>query len=160
DLAKTIGRKWYFTIVVYFVLFSALSFLLDLPLSYYQDFVREHAFGLSNQSFGKWFGDNLKGLMVGCIGAALFLWIPYWLLKKSPKRWWLYTGLAVIPFLFFVVLISPIWIDPLFNKFGPMKDEALEARILALADRAGIEGSRVYEVEKSVDTKKLNAYVT
>jgi Zn-dependent protease with chaperone function len=82
------------------------------------------------------------------------------LLKKSPRRWWLYTGILAVPFLFFVTLISPIWISPLFNEFGPMKDKALEAQILALAERAGIEGSRVYEVNKSVDTKAVNAYVT
>ena len=59
-----------------------------------------------------------------------------------------------------LLLVAPIWIQPLFNKFGPMKDKALEAQILALADRAGIEGSRVYEVDKSVDTKTVNAYVS
>ncbi len=58
------------------------------------------------------------------------------------------------------MLVMPIWIDPLFNKFGPMKDKALERRILDLAERAGIEGSRVFEVEKSVNTKAMNAYVT
>ncbi len=58
------------------------------------------------------------------------------------------------------MLVMPIWIDPLFNKFGPMKDKALERRILDLAERAGIEGSRVFEVEKSVDTRAMNAYVT
>ena len=58
------------------------------------------------------------------------------------------------------MLIKPIWIDPLFNRFGPMKDPALEQKILALAAQAGIEGSRVFEVEKSVDTKAVNAYVT
>ena len=58
------------------------------------------------------------------------------------------------------MLLEPIWIDPLFNKFGPMKDKTLERSILALADRSGISGSRVFEVEKSVDTKALNAYVT
>ena len=52
-----------------------------------------------------------------------------------------------------MLVVTPIWIEPLFNKFGPMKDKALEAQILALADRAGIEGGRVYEVDKSVDTK-------
>src|SRR6266550_6003512 len=60
----------------------------------------------------------------------------------------------------FMVFITPVWIDPLFNKFSPMKDKALEVEILALAERAGIEGSRVYEVEKSADTKAVNAYVT
>jgi len=64
-----------------------------------------------------------------------------------------------VPFIIVGNLVAPIWIAPLFNKFGPMKDKALEARILAMADRAGIEGSRVFEVEKSVDTKMLNAYV-
>jgi Zn-dependent protease with chaperone function len=58
------------------------------------------------------------------------------------------------------MLVAPIWIEPLFNDFGPMKDKALEAKILSLAGRAGIEGGRVFEVNKSVDTTALNAYVT
>jgi Zn-dependent protease with chaperone function len=57
------------------------------------------------------------------------------------------------------MLIEPVWIDPLFNKFGPMKNKSLERSILAEAERAGIEGSRVFEVDKSVDTKAVNAYV-
>jgi Zn-dependent protease with chaperone function len=81
-------------------------------------------------------------------------------LRKSPERWWLYTGLLAIPFLCLMLLVTPVWLDPLFNDFGPMKNKALEQKILALADRAGIEGSRVYEVNKSVDTKALNAYVS
>lgn len=96
----------------------------------------------------------------GILIPILFLWIPYLLLKKSPKRWWLYVAILMIPFLFFVMLISPIWIDPLFNDFGTMKDKALEAKILALAEKSGIEGSHVFEVNKSVDTKTVNAYVT
>ena len=62
--------------------------------------------------------------------------------------------------MFFVMLVEPIWVAPLFNHFGPMNDKQLEAQILALADEAGIEGGRVFEVNKSVDTKAVNAYVT
>jgi Zn-dependent protease with chaperone function len=62
--------------------------------------------------------------------------------------------------LLLVFLIQPLWIAPLYNDFGPMKNEALEAKILGLAERAGIEGSRVFEVAKSVDTNAVNAYVT
>ena len=65
-----------------------------------------------------------------------------------------------MPFLFVTVLVKPVWIDPLYNEFGPMKNTRLERSILDLASRAGIEGSRVFEVNKSVDTKALNAYVT
>src|SRR5262245_58416029 len=159
DWARRIGRWWFFVIGVYFAIFLIINFAIDLPLSYYQGFVRQHAYGLSNQTFGKWFGDEIKGLGLGVVAGFLFLWIPYLLLKKSPRRWWLYTGLLAIPFLILVSLVEPVWIDPLFNKFGPMKNKELEGKILQLAERAGIEGGRVYEVAKSEDTKALNAYV-
>ncbi len=158
--AQAIGRKWFFVVGLYFAIFSVISFLIDLPLTYYQGFVRQHAYGLSNQTLGKWVGDSLIGLAVGIVIGFLFLWVPYLLLKRSPRRWWLYTGLLMIPFLVLMILVQPVWIDPLFNKFGPMKNKALEANILALAERSGIEGGRVYEVAKSEDTKVLNAYVT
>jgi STE24 endopeptidase len=91
---------------------------------------------------------------------SLVLWIPYLLLRTSPRRWWLYGGLASLPVATLLLIIAPIWIDPLFNDYTAMKDKALESRILSLAQRAGIEGSRVYEVNKSADTKTVNAYVT
>ncbi len=160
NLAQRLGRRWFFALGIYFLFFTALSFVIDLPLSYYEGYAREHAYGLSNQALGKWLGDELKTLMVSCIAGVMFLWIPYLLLRRSPKRWWFYTSLVAIPFLFFAMLVSPVWIDPLFNDFGSMKDKGLESQILSLAERAGIEGGRVYEVNKSVDTKTLNAYVT
>jgi STE24 endopeptidase len=159
NAARRIGRNWFFTIVVYFALFTVVTTIADLPLSYYTEFVREHAYGLSNQTFGKWFGDTLKSLAVACVVGALVMWVPYLLLRKSPRRWWLYTAMALVPFIVVANLVAPIWIAPLFNKFEPMQDKVLEQKILSLAARAGIEGSRVYQVNKSVDTKTLNAYV-
>jgi len=159
DWSWRIGRKWFFALAVYFVLFNVLTSIVDLPRAYYEEFVRQHAYGLSNQTFRKWLSDSLIALGVGCVVGPLVIWVPYLLLKKSPQRWWLYSALALIPFIIVGNLIAPIWIAPLFNKFGPMTDKALETKILALADRAGIEGSRVFEVEKSVDTKTINAYV-
>jgi len=157
--SQRIGRNWFFTIVVYFALFTILTFVVTLPLTYYVEFVRQHEYGLSNQTLQKWWTDSLTALAVTCVAGGLFLWVPYLLLRKSPRRWWLYTAAAAIPFIVVANLVAPIWIAPLFNRFEPMHDRALEARILALADRAGIEGSRVFEVNKSVDTRTLNAYV-
>ena len=159
NAARRVGRNWFFTIVAYFVLFTVVTTIVDLPLSYYTEYVRQHAYGLSNQTFGKWFGDTLKSLAVACVVGALVMWVPYLLLRRSPRRWWLYTAIALVPFIVLANLVAPIWIAPLFNKFEPMQDQALEQKILTLADRAGIEGSRVYQVNKSVDTKTLNAYV-
>jgi STE24 endopeptidase len=160
DAARKVGRNWFLTVAIYGILFTLVTFLLDLPLAYYSDFVRQHAYGLSDQTTGKWWSDTFTGLAISLVFTALTLWFPYWLLRRSPRRWWLYTGLMSIPLVAVILFVTPIWIEPLFNKFGPMKDKALEGQILALADRAGIEGSRVYEVDKSVDTKTVNAYVT
>lgn len=151
---------WFFTILIYFLIYSALNFVIQLPLDYYQGFLRPHEYGLSNQSFAKWIQDLALGQAVGLVIGACVLWVPYLLIKKAPRSWWIWSGAAAAPFTIFLMLVTPVWIAPLFNDFGPMQNEALETEILALADRAGIADSRVYEVNKSVDTKTVNAYVT
>jgi Zn-dependent protease with chaperone function len=154
------GGRFYPTLAITFVLLSLVIFLIDLPLSFYAGYWREHLYGLSHQRFGKWAGDQAKGLGVGIVVGLLVLWVPYWLLARSPQHWWLWTAMLALPFYLLTLLIAPLWIAPLFNKFGPMQDKALESEILAEAKRAGVEGARVFQVDKSVDTTKVNAYVT
>jgi STE24 endopeptidase len=160
NLSWRIGKKWFFTVGVYTSTLIIIFFAIDLPLSYYAGYLREHSYGLSNQTFGKWFGNSLIWLMIALIAGFLFAWIPYLLLARSPRRWWLYSGLLSVPLMIASTLVAPIWIDPLFNEFGPMKNKETEAKIIDLAERAGIEGGRVFEVNKSADTKAINAYVT
>jgi Zn-dependent protease with chaperone function len=157
--AKKWGKKWYFIIVIYLALYLTISQLLNFPLDFYAEYFRQHEYGLSSQTLGRWFSNYGKSFLVGFIGAAAFVWVFYLLLKKSPRRWWFYGSLASIGIMFITSLIQPVWIDPLFNKFGPMKDQQLEEQILNLASKAGIQGGRVFEVDKNQDTKMLNAYV-
>jgi STE24 endopeptidase len=159
-LAFRVGRRWLPSLMIYALLFTAVMALLGLPFSYYVGFVRQHAYGLSAQTLEKWAADWAKGVMVSGIGLALVVWIPYLLLRRSPRRWWLYAGLASIPVATLVLIVSPILVDPLFNDFAPLRDPSLERRILVLARRGGIPESRVFQVNKSVDTKRINAYVT
>lgn len=158
--SKKIGKNWFFTIAVYLILFIAIYQLLFLPFDFYAGFIRQHEFGLSTQTFERWVSNYGKEALVLMISSVLFVWIFYLLLKKSPRRWWLYSALVTIGIQFITTFIQPIWIDPLFNKFGPMKNQALEGQILSLAARAGIANGRVYEVDKSQDTNAINAYVT
>ncbi len=160
NIARRWGKSWFGEVVVYWVLFALIFFIIEFPLAYYTDFVRPHNYGLSSQEFSKWFIDTLKASAITfVIGGAIVL-VVYWLIKKSPKRWWLYAALLTLPFTVLSILIGPLWIEPLFNRFGPMKDKVLEAKILHLAERAGISGTRVFEVDKSQDTNMVNAYVT
>jgi Zn-dependent protease with chaperone function len=99
----------------------------------------------------------------GAIGLALAagtVWVPYLLFRRSPRRWWLWTALAALPVILTLQLVAPLWIEPRFNRFGPMHDRALEARVRALAARAGLVHVAVFEVDKSADTHALNAYVS
>ena len=101
----------------------------------------------------------MMGFAIGTCTSLLVFGVLYLLIAKSPKRWWLYMGLLMFPIQIFFQIVQPIWVAPLFNKFGPMQNQKLEQQILSLAQRAGIENSRVFEVDKSSDTKMMNAYV-
>jgi len=159
-VGRTARGHWLATVTLYGVAWSAIVAIADLPLAYYAGFVRQHSYGLSTQTLAKWASDEATGIALSCVLTALVVWIPYLLIRRSPKRWWLWTGLASLPLTALLLVVAPVWIDPLFNHFGPVKDKSLERDLLELASRAGIEGSRVFEVEKSEDTKTVNAYVT
>jgi Zn-dependent protease with chaperone function len=158
--AQRWGRKWYSTFALYCIGLGLVYYLASLPLNYYAGFVQPHSFELSNQTFARWLGNYIKGAAVVValgLGAG---WFPFLVIRKSPRRWWLYLGLLAAPALCALEFLQPVLIDPLFHHFQPLQNQSLEARILAEAARGGIEGSRVYEVNMSADTKTLNAYVT
>ncbi len=154
------GKVWFFTILIYIFFFILIYETLFFPLDFYAGFLREHAYGLSSQTFIRWLSHYLISAFVLFCEAAAFVWIFYLLIAKSPKKWWFYCWVTSVAILFFLSFIQPIWIDPLFNIFSPMKDKALEKKILQLASKADIPEATVLEVSKSKDTKTLNAYVT
>jgi Zn-dependent protease with chaperone function len=157
--AQGVGRQWLPALLLYFAAYALAGFAVDLPLGFYLGFVREHAYGLSDQTLAKWLADAATGLALGIGGGAALIWLPYLLLRASPRRWWLYAGLATVPLLLVLMLVGPVWIDPLFNRFRPLADRVLEGEIAQEAARGGIAGSRIFEMDKSVDTRALNAYV-
>lgn len=159
QLARFLGRKAIFTFIFFVIFYSILINIVTFPLDYYSGFIRPHEYGLSSQSFSRFFSHYLLGSAVGVGSSLIIFGVLYFVIAKSPKRWWLYMGLLMIPIQIFFQIVQPIWISPLFNQFGPMKDKQLEQKILNLAEKAGIHNSRVFEVNKSADTKMMNAYV-
>lgn len=139
--------------------FTLSRALLELPLDYYAGYVRLHAYGLSNQTPGRWLDHRAKGIAIGMVVWAVVAPLAYWLLRRSPRRWWLGAGAATLPLMLGVAVLQPVVLDPLFNRYEPLRDRALEARIRALAGQAGIGDSRIEQVDKSRDTKAVNAFV-
>src|SRR5207244_10220295 len=103
-----------------------LTGLLGLPLDFVSGYVVEHRFGLSEQTLAKWAADQAIGIAVGAIVTFAAVLPIYALLRRSPRRWWLYAGLLAIPFIFAIFLLEPIWVSPLFHTFGPLLVRGLE----------------------------------
>jgi Zn-dependent protease with chaperone function len=161
DIAHDLGQRLYVRVLVFLTLFTLVDFVLGFPLTWYQGFALEHQYRLSTQSFGGWIADQGKSAMVGIVffGIVPILWLAYRALRRWPRGWWLAMSIGTLPLIVAGALIQPLVIDPLYNEFTPLRDRRLEARILELAARAEIPGRNVYEVDKSAQTVKYNAYV-
>jgi Zn-dependent protease with chaperone function len=159
DLAQRLVRRRFVAAMLYILFFAVAIAILDFPLTYYADFFVPHQFDLSNQSFGSWLLDQVKAFAV-----AVAIFAPLGALAlhgiSRMKRWWLALWIASIPLSLLLVVIAPVFLDPIFNKFTKLEDPVLEKALLDEASRAGIEGSRVFQVDKSKQTKTMNAYVT
>lgn len=154
------GRGLFLSGLIYGIVFFGILFLINLPINYYSSFVLPHKYGLSNQTILRWLEVNLKGFLVNDLIISLFLWFPYMILFNSPRTWWLQLGIITIPVIIFITFISPMVIDPLFNNYTSIKDEKLGIEIVKLLEKADIADAEIYMVDKSKDTKNMNAYMT
>ncbi len=150
----------FFQLTGYYALLTLVLIAVHAPLSWYSGYYLEHLYGLSSQSFPAWTGDMAKGVAVDVATTVPVLWVLFWLIQKSPRHWALWFWGALIPLIAFGIFVSPLVVDPLFNKFTPLPPGPLKTRIEALAAKAGIPNAPVYVVDKSKQTHSTNAYVT
>lgn len=146
--------------VIFGLIFFGLVFLINLPLNYYSSFFLRHKYGLSNQSLLRWLELNLKGFIINNGLVSLFIWVPYYFMLQNPNTWWLKLGLLAIPLIVLMVFITPLVIDPFFNSYLKLPKGELRDEIQILLDKSGIGDAEVYVVDKSKDTKTMNAYMT
>ena len=145
---------------IWFGSFLVLMAILLLPLDLVSGFVVPHRFDLSNQSLAEWGIESLKTLAVGIVIGSPIAAAAMLLIRRKPDRWWLWLWTGTIPLALASVLLAPLVIEPLFNDFRRLSDRGLEERLLSLAASVGIEQSDVYQVDKSKQTRTMNAYVT
>jgi STE24 endopeptidase len=137
--------------------------VLGLPADIYENKVSRQ-YGLSIQSWGSWFWDWSKGQFLSVGLGIIVIWGLYSIIRKSPRRWWLYFWLISLPFTVFLVFLQPVVVDPMFHKFEPLqtKDPALTASLEQMVRHAGenIPPERMFWMGAGEKTTTLNAYVT
>jgi STE24 endopeptidase len=160
DLAQRCTRFKRLQRALYAVQYFILTAVLSLPLTLYSDYFREHQYGLSNQDFGGWFGDWGKGLMLTVIGGAVLVVVLLGIVRRLPRTWHIWGAGVTLGFLVLVLVISPVFIAPLFNKYTVLADAKVVDPILRLARANGIPADKVYEVDASKQSKRVSANVS
>ena len=163
-LAERASTHLFIQSLVFAPVFWVTASVLSFPLDYYGDYAVERRFGLSTESLEAWLGDWGKSLGLSVVAAVVAVWIFYSIVRRSPRRWWLYFWLATLPLAAFLMLIQPYVIEPLFHKFTPLAQThpTLTARVETMLLRAGvaIPESRIFEMNVSSKTRELDAYVS
>ncbi len=163
DIAEASGKNRFVQALIFVALFLLTTTALQLPLDAYQQSISRQ-YGLSVQGWGSWFGDVGKGMLVGYVFLTVVAWLIATLVRKSPRRWWLYSWAVIFALIVFIVAISPVVIDPLFNKFEPLdqSNPQLVDAIEKVTQRGGltIPRDRMFLMKASEKVTTLNAYVT
>ena len=156
--SRVTKRRW-LQPALYSLPFTVAGALLTLPWLIYTGFVREHQYGLSNQDFLEWLKEWGIALGVGLVTGAIFFAIIYAVIRKSPKRWWLWGSAATGALFAVLILLAPIFIEPLLNKYTPMPAGPVRSEILRIAHEQGIPTNDVFVVDASKQSKRISANV-
>ncbi|WP_025600326.1 M48 family metallopeptidase [Burkholderia sp. WSM2230] len=138
----------------------AITGAVDLPFDYYRQFVIEQRFGFNRMSMRIFIVDRLKGVLLGAAFGLPLLFVVLWLMNQAGSFWWLWTWIVWVVFQMLVLVLYPSFIAPLFNKFEPLKDEALKSRIEALMKRCGFAAKGLFVMDGSRRSAHGNAYFT
>jgi STE24 endopeptidase len=166
-LSRTIefsARGWfandYAVLLAFAAVVGILESILSFPLRYFSGYSLEHKYGLSNQSFGAWLWEKIKGMLVGFPLMVLLLVTLYFCLNSFGSLWWLPVGGIMFVFSVLLARLAPVVIFPLFYKFKSLDESPLRARLLALCNKTGIAVKGLFVFNMSKTTKKANAAFT
>jgi STE24 endopeptidase len=140
-----------------------LMALLDLPLQIYGHHIGL-AYGLSVQGWGSWLVDKAKLFALEWLIGGLLTMLMFWVIRRSPARWWFWFWIPTILVVVGGVFITPYVLDPLFNKFEPLarSNPALVTQLEKVVARSGIPipPERMFLMQASAKYTGMNAYVT
>ncbi len=138
--------------------FALITGLIDLPFDYYKQFGMEQRFGFNKMTPGLFFADMFKGVALGAVIGLPLVWVVLTLMEMAGDLWWLYAWFVWSGFQLLMMVLFPTVIAPLFNKFTPLADEALKARIEGLMARVGFASKGLFVMDGSKRSAHGNAY--
>ncbi|RZL62515.1 MAG: M48 family peptidase [Variovorax sp.] len=140
--------------------FALIGGLLELPFTLWQTFRLEERFGFNKMTFKLWLVDTFKSTLIGALIGLPIAALILWLMGAAGTLWWLWAWAAWMGFNLLLMLVYPTFIAPLFNKFKPLDDPTLKARVTALMQRCGFAAKGLFVMDGSTRSAHANAYFT
>ena len=140
--------------------FVLIGGAIDLPVALYQTFVIEQRFGFNQMTPRLWLADLLKSTLLGAVIGLPIAALILWLMGAAGPLWWLWAWGTWMGFNLLLMVVFPLFIAPLFNKFQPLEDESLKARVTALMQRCGFAAKGLFVMDGSRRSAHANAYFT
>ncbi|HQQ71616.1 MAG TPA: M48 family metallopeptidase, partial [Alicycliphilus sp.] len=140
--------------------FALISGAIDLPASLYQTFRIEQRFGFNQMTPRLWLADLAKSTLLGAVIGLPIAALILWLMGAAGRLWWLWAWCVWMGFNLLLMVVFPLFIAPLFNKFQPLADEALKTRVTALMQRCGFAAKGLFVMDGSRRSAHANAYFT
>lgn len=159
DVTSLLGSGYVGQIALVAIIIAIAS-AVDLPFDYYRQFVVEERFGFNRMTKRIFFADLVKGTALGAVLGLPLVFVMLWLMTQAGALWWLWAWIVLVAFQLLVLVLYPTLIAPLFNKFEPLKDEALKDRIEALMHRCGFAAKGLFVMDGSRRSAHGNAYFT
>jgi STE24 endopeptidase len=151
-------RPWLAAFVVMLV-FSIMESVLSLPWDIYADWWREKAYGMTSQAFLGWFDQWAIQLGIGAVTAAILFTVIYQVIRKAPRTWWLWGGLVATAFALVFLVLAPVFIAPIFNKYTPAPEGPVRDAIVAMAKANGVPSDKIYIYNGSKQSNRYTANV-
>ena len=137
--------------------FFLVSAVLSLPWTLYSAWWREKSYGRTSQPVGDFLGQAALSTVITSIVTALFFVGVYWLIRRTGKRWWIWSGGLTAVVLAIVFLLSPVLFEPLFNKYQPVPPGQVRDAVVEMAGRAGVPPERVFMYNGSRQSNNFTA---
>jgi len=139
--------------------FTLIDYVLELPWEIYAHWWREKSYGLSSQGFTGWLSDSVIGLVILTILSVVFLSILYALIRRT-RLWWAWSGGVAAVFVVLVIVIAPVAIEPLFNKYTPAPAGDVRDTVVALAEKVGVPSDKIFIYNGSKQSNRYTANVS
>jgi len=146
--------------LLFFFIPGIIHSLVELPFSYYNTFVVEERFGFNRSTLKLWIIDHIKGGLVGALLFAVTFSFLLLFIAWSPRLWWLWGFLLLSTVQLVMAVLYPVLLAPLFNKFEPIGDEELSAKIKEQMEKSGIRVKKILQMDAGTRSRHTNAYFT